>query len=851
MNTANTSRNSLLAQLLASEGITVEHRPDATTAWFELDSRRLVLPQWENKNQSVYDFLVGHEVGHAKYTPADEWKSESIRIGGEGNSMIAKDYINVVEDARIERMIKREFPGLRSDFVAGYKELASMDAFGLQGRDVASLPLVDRINLYYKLGVHTGMVVPFSTEEQVFIDRINAAKTFKDVCDISADLYEFAKQQKKEREEQQGNDGSGMTQSKDGKDRKSGKGQASDGGKEERQDRSSGNGEEDSNSDKSETREAGNEDQSGRNDASDDTDGEGEEQESSGSKSDSAEDANDDGSTADASDETDSNENTESESMQNPDFAPDASSTVGNLEKSMTKFVNTRTVEHTITVKEIDASKITVTANEFVEMVNRSQVGRYHGNIQSDVNAAGGMSKYLDAEGMKAFKAMSDESRRAVDLMVKRFDTRRAARNYARQSSAKTGRISTRHLAKYKFSEDIFERITIKNDEKNHGIVILLDWSGSMGGMIRDTVNQLGALLNFCRRVGIPAEVYFFNSMHCKISDELFAKNNPTLVGTKSGTGDIISRHNCLRWGTVSTGVVWSQQEEMLHFTDTVCNLPVGTAASNTVAVFKPFSLIQVYHQNMGNKEYARTMGRLLLLANMVSGGSHLNPPCNLNLGDTPLDESILAMRDIVNNFRKSSNTKVTFISLSDGEGMSIINQVSSKDIREANPTRKVSRVMVDARNGRRYSAGVGENQLCSTHHVVVDMFKDATKVDIVGVMMTGSNLNYCSTFRNAVYAMHESKKTTDTASRQQTEKELAEKFEEDKCIALPYSGYNQYFFVEIVNRNSRDYEARKEQRKLDNMKNRKVALTRELVAATKRESANRVFINRLMDIVA
>ena len=241
-------------------------------------------------------------------------------------------------------------------------------------------------------------------------------------------------------------------------------------------------------------------------------------------------------------------------------------------------------------------------------------------------------------------------------------------------------------------------------------------------------------------------------------------------------------------------------------------------------------------------------MGRLLLLANMVSGGSHLNAPYNLNLGDTPLDESILAMRDIVNNFRKSSNTKVTFISLSDGEGMSIINAVKSDAIREANPTRKVSRVMVDARNGRRYSAGERHD---STHTIVVDMFKDATKVDIVGVMMTGSNLNYCSTFRNAVYAMHESKKTTDIASRQQTEKELAEKFEEDKCIALPYSGYNQYFFVEIVNRNSRDYEARKEQRKLDNMKNRKVALTRELVAATKRESANRVFINRLMDIVA
>lgn len=842
MNTANTSRNSLLAQLLASEGITVEHRPDAKTAWFELDSRRLVLPQWENKNQSVYDFLVGHEVGHAKYTPADEWKSESIRIGGEGNSMIAKDYINVVEDARIERMIKREFPGLRSDFVAGYKELASMDAFGLQGRDVASLPLIDRINLYYKLGVHTGMVVPFSTEEQVFIDRINAAKTFKDVTDISADLYEFAKQQKKEREEQQGNDGNNSGEGQQGKDRKSGKGQASDGGKEERKETASGNGNDEGDNDSSKTREGGKEDQSERNGASVNTDGEGEE-ESNGSKSDSADDANDDGSTAESSDETDEGGNMETEAKQNPDFAPDASSTVGNLEKSMTKFVNTRTIEHTITIPQIDVSKITVTANEFVQMMDKCEVGRYHGNILADVNAAGGMDKYLDIEGMKAFKTMTDENRRAVDLMVKRFDTRRAARNYARQSSAKTGRISTRHLAKYKFSEDIFERITIKNDEKNHGIVILLDWSGSMGGMIRDTVNQLGALLNFCRRVGIPAEVYFFSSNHSKIANELFAKNNPTLNGTKSSTGEIISRHNCIRWGAVVKDVVWDMNTEAKNFTDIACNLPTGTADSDKVAILKPFSLIQVYHQNMGNKEYARTMGRLLLLANMVAGGSHINAPVALNLGDTPLDESILAMRDIVNNFRKSSNTKVTFISLSDGEGMSIINQVSSDSLREANPTRRISRVLVDALNGRRYN--IGEHSR-ATHNTVVQMFKDATNVDIVGVMMAGGSLNFCTTFNNAI-----SEKHNDYSAQKTATEDLRKKFDEDMCISLPYGAYNQYFFVQIVSRNNREYEARKEQRKLDNMKNRKVALTREFVAATKRESANRVFINRLMDIVA
>ena len=293
----------------------------------------------------------------------------------------------------------------------------------------------------------------------------------------------------------------------------------------------------------------------------------------------------------------------------------------------------------------------------------------------------------------------------------------------------------------------------------------------------------------------------------------------------------------------VEKGIVWDMNTEAKNFTDIACNLPTGTADSDKVAILKAFSLIQVYHQNMGNKEYARTMGRLLLLANMVAGGSHINAPVALHLGDTPLDESILAMRDIVNNFRKSSNTKVTFISLSDGEGMSIINQVSSSALREANPTRNISRILVDASNGRRYNIGEHER---ATHKTVVQMFKDATNVDIVGVMMTGGSLNYCSTFHNAISEKHK-----DYSAQKTAQEDLRKKFDEDMCISLPYGAYNQYFFVQIVNRNSRDYEARKEQRKLDNMKNRKVALTREFVAATKRESANRVFINRLMDIVA
>ena len=44
----------------------VENR-DAQTAQFDVDSRVLTLPKWKRASNSVYDMLVGHEVGHTLY----------------------------------------------------------------------------------------------------------------------------------------------------------------------------------------------------------------------------------------------------------------------------------------------------------------------------------------------------------------------------------------------------------------------------------------------------------------------------------------------------------------------------------------------------------------------------------------------------------------------------------------------------------------------------------------------------------------------------------------------------------------------------------------------------------------
>ena len=60
--------------------------------------------------------------------------------------------MNVLEDSRIERKIKNKYPGIRSSFVRGYRELIEKDFFGTNGTDLNDMNFIDRVNLYTKGG---------------------------------------------------------------------------------------------------------------------------------------------------------------------------------------------------------------------------------------------------------------------------------------------------------------------------------------------------------------------------------------------------------------------------------------------------------------------------------------------------------------------------------------------------------------------------------------------------------------------------------------------------------------------------------------------------------------------------
>jgi len=189
----------IVGKLMSQENISVVHKQHYPTAAFDLETRTLFLPEFVNLSESVYDLLIGHEVSHALNTPKDGWHNA---ISDKGANF--KSFLNVVEDVRIERMIQNKFPGLKSSFKTGYKELYDNDFFGIKDKsqeELADMLLIDRINLYFKLG-ELNCGVSFTEEERSFISEMFNLKTWEDVVTLAEKLFEYCKEEKKKKREE-------------------------------------------------------------------------------------------------------------------------------------------------------------------------------------------------------------------------------------------------------------------------------------------------------------------------------------------------------------------------------------------------------------------------------------------------------------------------------------------------------------------------------------------------------------------------------------------------------------------------------------------------------------------------
>lgn len=465
------SSKSTLAKLLATENLRVEHQK-VHTAMFDLQNRTLILPIWKDMSSDLYDLLIGHEVGHALYTPAKGWHGEIDSRG-----MGIKSYLNVLEDARIERKIKDKFPGIRRNFFAGYQELFEKDFFGVKGRDLTKLRFIDRINLHYKVGPFLN--VQFSEDEQKYITRIDAMESWDDVAAIAAELYELAKS-----EPEYDFDLDNMM---------------------------------DDLGDSTVAGEELSDDESEELSVADGSDGEGEREDDSndGDEKKSADAA---GTTAGAEKDDKSEEKSDSEDAgssigQKVDGSNDVPSTNDNPVSITDQ--NFRAMEDTFVdatsrpyaygvLRKVDTKNYVVPMKWVVE------------NMRPTVRTNAYSAAELDYASVAndAFLEFRNKNQRYINLMVQEFEMRRRASQLSRAQVSKTGRLDVDRVWAHQISEDLFARNTVVPDGKNHGMILFLDMSGSMSCNMKGTIEQLVTLMMFCRKVRIPFEVYGFTNNH-------------------------------------------------------------------------------------------------------------------------------------------------------------------------------------------------------------------------------------------------------------------------------------------------------------------------------------------------
>ena len=538
-----------LARLLATENLIVEHRK-VPTASFDVDRRVLTLPMWDKASDVVFDMLVGHEVGHALFTPNEDWRDIAD---------CPKDFVNVIEDARIEKLMKRKYPGLRKSFAGGYQELNDRDFFSVANEDIDSFSLIDRINLHFKIGASA--MIPFSIEEQVFVARTDVAETFEEVLQIAVDVHNFSNKTETVAEIPVQPDQS----------------------------------ENESNSDEQTVQQT---------------------EEQSSEETDQPNTESSTGASSSGVDLEDVREDWYDEDSNLMDAEGGDTSETQRAFDNASENLSSRHVNNPIYVEipnKIDLDKHVVDWTTLHDWID-SQA--YEAEKYEEVD-----SKYLE---------FRKQSQKEVNYLVKEFECRKSADAYARAGQSKTGVLDTSKLHTYKYNEDLFKKVTIVPDGKNHGLIFILDWSGSMANELMATVKQLLNLTAFCKKVQIPFEVYAFT--------------NEWVVAQRAMNPDDFNERE---YGK--------------------------DAKKNTVHIDEYFHLMNFISSRSNARDYERMCKNLWREASVYRNYTGYQASIGLQLSGTPLNESIIFLNYMIPEFKKQNDLqKVNVCILSDGEGCAI-----------------------------------------------------------------------------------------------------------------------------------------------------------------------------------
>jgi hypothetical protein len=379
---------SIFARALASENISFAFNANAETASFDVKNRHLTLPVWD-VSETVQTMLIAHEISHALWTPYE--RSEEILNAAEKegyNRTLLQRVANVVEDVRIEKLMKAKYPGTRRDFFLGYKEIVDADLFQFKGKDWSDANIITRLNIYCKWGVPGFIDITLNADEMGFVSDIDAAQSIDDVYEVAKRIYR-------------------------------------------------------------------------------------------------------DNSMKSAREEYEDGEKTKSKQGLTPDNN-------GELIEGDTSNIGKKDGDQFI------SSSLTLTGLKNYR----------NGIITTDMVLGSFEDRNREYPlNLDEYRTFVKDSDAFVRQLVAQFERKKAADEIRRERPKQTGMLNLDRLHQYRTHDDIFISKIIKQDGKNHGIVFMLDFSGSMGNSLKDCYLQILQLVWFCEKAKIPFEVFGFTDV--------------------------------------------------------------------------------------------------------------------------------------------------------------------------------------------------------------------------------------------------------------------------------------------------------------------------------------------------
>jgi len=588
------NQKSGLAKLMATENLTVQHAKVAT-AMFDPKNRILICPIWEKMSGDLYDLLMGHEVGHAIDTPADGWHG-AVHERGQNY----KGFLNVVEDARIEKRQKRRYPGLRRSFVNGFSELMDKDFFGLAGRDVDTMSFIDRLNIYSKSGYTLPVV--FNVKEQEFVERVQACETWDDVLKVTNEIWDYSKEEQSQSNIPQDNFAYDENGEEAETESGSNEGDAETDGPGEQKSKTKAKGED---GDKEESSASGNE--SSASDADEEGDGEGE-------------------------DKDGVNRTKESQSVREDQSSEPRCETDENFRQNESKLIAKHAREYKyLDIPKPNLKKIVTPAKRVQEVLTREFSEQRPESYETIAN-----SLYND------FRRKNE---RFISLLAKEFEMRKAADKFSKAKVSSTGDIDVSRVFKYQIDDNIFKKVMRVPKGKSHGLVLLLDKSGSMSDNLAASYEQILILAMFCRKVNIPFTAYGFgNADH--------VRDGIDYPGEAPGEG---RSYGCF-------------------------------SENNNEMWLSSVYLRELINSKMSNSEFSKATKNILCLMNAWSSryGSRTEfyRPQSDSLSNTPMTEALIACQPIINEFRTINNLDIVNLCVvQDGDADEINSYYVTNDV--------------------------------------------------------------------------------------------------------------------------------------------------------------------------